>query len=134
MQTETFGLFGIAVLIIFIFAETPGRAILGVFASILLLLMGAWLVAEPLTFKTADHTTGTEELVQNQTVVGAVTLTNAITTYNISKNATYTPPSNPVFMPISYSGLVGLALLLISMFGMLYYGLRVGEDLNGKPR
>jgi hypothetical protein len=131
MQAEIAGLFGIIVILLFVFAETGSKVILGVFASLLMLLLGVWIIADPLTFKIAEHTTGTETVQTNQTVIGGNTTTNSVSTYNVTTNETFASPSNPTYIPLSYSGTVGLALILLSMFGMLHYGLRVGKELNG---
>ena len=131
MQAEIAGLFGIIVILLFVFAETGSKVILGVFASLLMLLLGVWIIADPLTFKIAEHTTGTETVQMNQTVSGGNTTTNSVSTFNVTTNTTFAPPSNPTYIPLSYSGTVGLALILLSMFGMLHYGLRVGKDING---
>ena len=131
MLYEVFGLFGILVLLLFIFAEVGSKAILGVFASLLMLLLGVWVIFEPIMFKTAEHTTGTEISQGNQTIVGGNTTSNSINTYNVTTNSTFTAPANPSYTPVSYSGLIGLVFVLLSMFGLLHYGLRVGREING---
>jgi hypothetical protein len=88
-------------------------------------------VFEPITFKSAEHTIGTNTVQINQTVIGGNTTTSETSTYNVTTNSTYTPPSDPSYTPLSYSGLIGIVLLLLSMFGMLHYGLRVGKEING---
>lgn len=132
MQAEMAGLFGIIIILLFLFAETGGKVVLGVFASLLMLLLGVWVISDPLTFKIAEHTTGTEIVQKNQTTVGANTTTSSLNTFNITVNNTYVSPSNPTYIPLSYSGTVGLALVLVSMFGMLHYGMRVGKEINGR--
>jgi len=132
MQAEIAGLFGIIVILLFLFAETGGKVILGVFASLLMLLLGVWIIADPLTFKIAEHTVGTEIIQTNQTIIGGNTTTSSISTLNVTVNSTFVSPSNPTYIPLSYSGTVGLALALLSMFGMLHYGLRVGKEINGR--
>lgn len=134
MQIELFGLFGIITLLIFIFAEFGNKTILGVFASLLMLMLGIWVLYEPLTFKTAEYTGGTETILSSQTTTGGNTTTSSLNIYNITTNSTYTSPSGPTYTPLSYSGVIGTTLVLLAMFGMLHYGLRVGQDLNGRGR
>lgn len=131
MQAEIAGLFGIIVILLFLFAETGGKVILGVFASLLMLLLGVWIISDPLTFKIAEHTTGTEIIQTNQTIIGGNTTTSSINTYNVTVNDTFVTPSKPTYIPLSYSGTIGLALALLSMFGLLHYSLRVGKEING---
>jgi hypothetical protein len=131
MQAEVFGLFGILLILLFFFAETGGKVILGVFASLLMLLLGVWVIVEPITFKTAEHVVGTEITTTNQTSVGGNTTTHTTNTFNVTTNETFTVPPGPSYTPVSYSGLIGMVLLLLSMFGMLHYGLRVGKEING---
>ena len=131
MQAEIAGLFGIIVILLFLFAETGGKVILGVFASLLMLVLGVWIIADPLTFKVAEHTIGTQITQSNQTIIGGNTTTTSLNTYNVTVNDTFVTPSKPAYLPLSYSGTIGLALALLSMFGMLHYGLRVGKEING---
>ena len=131
MLAEVFGLFGLIVFLLFVFAETQGKTMLGVFASLMMLLLGIWVIVEPIYFKVAEHITGTETTLKNETNTAGNLTSSSIKTYNVTSNSTYVPPSDPSFTPLSYSGIIGLALVLLSMFGMLHYGLRVGKEING---
>lgn len=131
MHAEVFGLLGIIIILLFFFSETGSKAIIGVFASLLMLMVGVWAITEPITFKIAEHTTGTETIQNTQITDGGNTTSNSIKTYNVSINSTYEPPEDPSYTPLSYSGIIGTVLVLLSMFGMLHYSLRVGKDING---
>jgi hypothetical protein len=132
MQIELFGLFGISIVILFVFSETPNKAIIGVFTSLLLLLLGVWVIYDPITMMSGTQLTGTQTTVSNSTTIANYTSSTSIETRNFTTNYTYTPPANNAYTKLSYSGLIGLFLVLLSMFGMLHYGLRVGQDLNGR--
>jgi hypothetical protein len=132
MQIELFGLFGISIVILFVFSETPNKAIIGVFTSLLLLLLGVWCIYDPITMMSGNTLTGIQTTVSNSTTIANYTSSTSIETKNLSTNFTYAPPANYAYTALSYSNLIGLFLVLISMFGMLHYGLRVGQDLNGR--
>lgn len=135
MQIEVFGLLGLFILVIFFFAETGGKKILGVFASLIMLMLGVWAFVDPISFNFGYRTTGNQTEAKSQTSIvsgNTTTISSTSTTiYNVSTNNTYTPASRPSFSPLGFSQLNGLALLLLSMFGMLYYGLAVKKDLEG---
>ena len=134
MQLVIFGFFGIIIIILFLFAEGQGKKILGVFASLLLLMLGVWCLSDPITFETGSQTTGSNLLMKTEmssTTNGTLsTSSTSIITLNESTNSTYSPVSQPSYSPLSFSGLIALVLFLLGLFGMLHYGLSVGSELN----
>ena len=130
MQLVIFGFFGILILVLFVFAETNGKKILGVFASLLMLMLGVWCISDAITFETGNTLLGTNTQVKTTISAGGNTTTNSITSLNQTTNSTYTAAPAPSFSPLQFSGLIALVLLLLSLFGLLHYGLSVGREIN----
>ena len=134
MQLVIFGFFGIIILVLFVFAETNGKKILGVFASLLMLMLGVWCISDAISFETGSTLTGTNTKVLTSLAISDAnstnTTTNSITTLNQTTNSTYTAAPAPSFSPLPFSGLIALILLLLSLFGLLHYGLSVGREIN----
>ena len=69
MELAIFGFFGAIILILLIFAETQGKKILGVFASLVLLLLAVFVLTDKLTFQTGTIEEGACCDANNQTCV-----------------------------------------------------------------
>ena len=116
MYAETFTFFGIFTLILFIFAELGKHKIIGVMASLLLIMAGIWIGADNITFNTGSTTTISET---------SIVVDNTTT---IDKNETLTLTSAPLtipYTPVAFNILLALVLISVGLYGMLFYALNL---------
>lgn len=130
---ETLGVLAAICIILFLAAHLTEQRILGVFASLLLLLLGVMIVTDGIAYDVGEIQGGANTLNANSmaNTSGNLTYTNtsSIEYYNVTSTNMYAPMEVPY---VDFAQTVGLVLLLLSMFGLLYYGLGVGEALNKK--
>jgi hypothetical protein len=120
MYVETFSFFGLLTLILFVFAELGKHKIIGVLASLLLIMAGLWVGADNITFPTGTTTTVSET---NTAVV-----VNDTTTTDISKNETQLTTYAPITIPytvVAFNVLLALVLISVGLYGSLFYALNL---------
>lgn len=121
MQAETFAFFGIFVLLLYIFGEIGDKKVLGVFASLLLLVVGVVIYTDGIGFQQGATKISTDS--------STATVSGNTTTTTITKNETTTPnyaqPAPLPYVPVSYAQLFGICFVLLSLYGMYWYGLNV---------
>jgi len=120
MYVETFSFFGLLTLILFVFAELGKHKIIGVLASLLLILAGLWVGSDNITFPTGTTTTVSET---NTAVV-----VNDTTTTDISKNETQLTTYAPITIPytvVAFNVLLALVLVSVGLYGSLFYALNL---------
>jgi hypothetical protein len=129
---DVIGILAIIIIILYIAAQFADMRILGVFASLILLLTGLLIMANGVAYKAGSIYSGGDTFANisaSMNVSGNVTYTN--TTSIIYKNTTTTDTYAIMTVPyVNFSQTLGLILILISMFGMLHYGLGVGRFLQ----
>jgi hypothetical protein len=116
MYAETFTFFGIFILILLIFAEFGKHKIIGVMASLLLIMAGIWVGGDNITFQTGSATAISETATTagNETTI---TRTEALTN-------TYAPITIP-YTPIAFNILLALVLVSVGLYGTLFYALNL---------
>ena len=128
---EVLSVLAFIILILFLAAQFANMRILGVFASLLLLLMGVMIYTDGIVYKVGDIVGGADTAIKDSTsnTSGNTTFLNeSTTTY---KNTTSTNSYAYMTVPyVNFGQTVGTILILLSMFGMLHYGLGVGKYLN----
>lgn len=120
MNAETFTFFGVITLILFLFAEAGKHKIIGVLASLLLIMAGIWVAVDNITLNT-----GTATVVSETNV--AITDGNTTTT-TLAKNETLTTTYAPItvpYTPVAFNVLLALILLGVGLYGALYYALNL---------
>ena len=130
---EVFEIFAIIIIILFLAAQFADMRVLGVFASLLMLLMGVMIITDGIVYKVGSMTSGEDTIVKDSfsnTSDNFTYLNESAITY---KNTTLTNAYAKMTVPfVDFSQTLGLILILLSMFGMLHYGLGVGQALRGK--
>lgn len=128
---DVYSILFIIALILFIAASFASMRILGVFASLILILIGMMLITDGIVYPVGTIHGGDNTMIttNNSSIIGNVTYTNstAITYMNTSTATTYAPMT---VSGIDFADTLGLFMVLLAMFGMLYYGLGVGKYLN----
>jgi uncharacterized membrane protein YeiB len=120
MYAETFTFFGVLTLILFVFAELGKHKIIGVMASLLLIMLGVWVGLDNITFGTGSTTAITESQA-------AITDGNTTNT-TISKTETLTNTHAPITIPntpVAFNILLALVLISVGLYGMLFYALNL---------
>lgn len=130
MLLEAFGLVGILTLFLFIFAQLPDKAIIGVFASMVLLILGAWTLTDPIAIQSSERTIGITNLSKINMINESRISGSSNKTFNETTNSSYSPINIPSYVSLNFSNLISLTVIVLSMYGMLHYGLKVGRDLN----
>lgn len=130
MLLALFGVISFLIIILFIYAQLPDKAIIGVFASLIMLVLGAWLFTDPIAIQTSSNISGENISRRFQSVNENIIFGTSEKSINITANSSYTSISAPSYFSLSLSEIIGLILASCSMFGMLHYGLIVGRDLN----
>ena len=121
MISDVFAFYGIFVVLLFAFGELGQKKILGVFASLLFLILGLVVYVDNLTFSVSDtKIISTSEQDSTETVLG-ITTTNKTISGNETTTRNYAPPAALPYVPLTFAQLIGLSLLLISMYGLIYY-------------
>jgi uncharacterized membrane protein HdeD (DUF308 family) len=109
MLLELYGVFGIFIVLLFAYTEIgEKKKPVGIFATLLTLLLGIVFIISDVHY------------VNGSTQV-QVTSGNTTTTVITPIIATATLPAPPFPTTMSYSGLLGLSLVLLAMYGMLHY-------------
>lgn len=117
---ENIGLFALLIVLLLIGTYLSNIKILGVFASMLLLIMGIWIAVDGVYIKTGELTGGQSGVFTNNTTNSTTTWTNQTATNLYSKIEI------PNLIPsATFGSIVGLACILISMYGMLYFGMKL---------
>ena len=121
------------IILLFIAAGFSDMPILAVFASLLLILLGLLITVDGVAYKVGTITGGDDTAHTGgfTNISGNVTYLNETTvTY---KNTTSTTAYALMTVPIiNFSQTLGLVLILLGMYGLLTYALKVGESLRGK--
>ena len=128
---EVLGVLALIIIILFLAAQLGEMRILGVFASLLLLLLGLLIITDGVVYKVGGITIGADneaKIGNYQNVSGNVTLNEtSVTRVNETSTDMYAEMSVPY---VNFNEMLGLVLVLLSLFGMLHYGLGVGKYLN----
>lgn len=127
MYLEIFALFGGIILLLFLFAEFTRQSILGVFASVLMLILSFWILTEGLYYQTGTSQFGTDitAQIENTTAnnTNNITLTNTIKTISLSRNMTtintYAPIPTTRFIKLDF--LLGFSMLLLAIYSLFRY-------------
>lgn len=120
MNAETFTFFGVITLILFVFAEAGRHKIIGVLASLLLIMAGIWIAVDNITLNTGAATVISE--------TSTATLDGNTTTTTLARNETQTTTYAPItvpYTPVAFNVLLALILLGAGLYGMLYYALNL---------
>lgn len=126
---ETLMLFVGLILVIFIACAFSNIKIIGVLGAFLLLLLGIWIYTDGIYYYVGDNT--------SQTTLYALNGTNSTTTvYSYNKTNLYEKASAPIItitgLPSADLGnLIGLILVLLGMYAMMYYASRIFGDRGG---
>lgn len=120
---ENIGLFSLLIILLYTGTYMSQIKVLGVFASMLLLIMGIWIAIDGVYMKTG-------ELVGANSGMAPGNLTNGTVSWsNQTSTDLYSPIEIPVTAPYAtFGNVVGLALILLSMYGMIHYGMKVISD------
>lgn len=118
MLVEVFAFIGFFTLIMYVLAEWGKHKIVGVLASLLLLMFGIFTYYDGIMFKVSETklTTGTISEPCNCTIETAHT-------YDLNETTTpnYAPPAALPFIPITAAQLIGLVMFFASIYGLFYY-------------
>lgn len=123
--------FGVLVGILTILAEGTKKPEVGVMAALLLLMLGLWVLTDGMQYKTGETVTtsitGTNPTTSTETVDGNVTTIYLNTTMNQTESATTAYvyaniPETPYFSMVT---LLGLVMILLSMYGLLHYAMEI---------
>jgi hypothetical protein len=129
---DVIGIIALIIIILFCAAQFCDMRILGVFASLLLMFTGVIIMTSGIAYRAGSIVSGGDTYANvsaSMSISGNVTYTN--TTSIIYKNTTSTNTYAIMTVPyVNFSQTLGLILMLISMFGLLHYGLGVGRYLN----
>lgn len=129
MQAEIFAFFGGFLILLFIFAEIGDKKILGVFASLLLLIFGIVIGVDNIAFKVGETKIINDNSAEQSTSEVVLDITSTNTTKTITGNETttflYASPAAMPYVPLGYAQLFGLCMILLSLYGMYWYGLNV---------
>lgn len=156
MIIEELAIFSVFLFLMYLFAESkPSRIIIGVLASILLIILGYSIVIDGILINSGqaktiattgtNTNTGTETLTENSTscynllqdnctysstnTTTLINMTEAVDTTAL-ENATNTYVNintlSPTAFNYSLSQLIGFVLILLGFFGLFDYGLRIG--------
>lgn len=118
MYLEVLGFAGIIVVVLAFFSETLRLPVLGIGASVLLLISGLWVLIDDVQVRTAETVTGST-ILQADNVTTVQNLTTAYTYSDV-------PPLTFGSTTWAFSWVLGLVLTLISIMGFLYYTLEQG--------
>lgn len=129
---EVVGIFTLIIIVLLFAAEFAEMRILGVFASLVLLLLGVIITTDGIVYKVGTIYGGTDSslrLGQYDTSIANLTMMNSTTyTYpNTTSTDAYAYLSTPYF---NFGQTLGFILILLSMFLMLHYALGVGKYLR----
>lgn len=129
MYAEIVIFFGLLILILLAFAELGKHKIIGVLASLLLIMLGLWIGLDDITFITGTNTeiTGTNSITESELWVADEYVGNqTVTTYNTNENLTIThAPTNIPNTGIAFNFLISMVLILVGLYGSLYYALNL---------
>ncbi len=118
MNVETVALFTSIPLIIFIFAETAkDRRVIGIVASMLLILLGLWIYFDGIQIQSGEVKAVNLNEFHNIT---APNYDNVTITGNETTTATYTSITTSL---IDFNTLLATVLILCAIFGVMYYAL-----------
>ena len=119
------------ILILFIAAQLAEMKILGVFAALLLVLIGVIIYTDGIVYHVGTITGGSNTVLKgaatNSTGNSSYLNETAVTYLNESATNQYAYMSVPY---VDFGQVVGLVCILLGIFGMLHYGLGVGKFLN----
>jgi hypothetical protein len=129
---ETLSVFALVVILLFLAASLADIPILGVFASLLLLLLGILILTNGVVYVSGTITGG--DIISQ--AGGNSSNFSFLNQTRITQNTTVTNTYSLLSVPyVNFGETLGLSLILLSMFGMLHYGLGVGETLrDGRQR
>lgn len=132
MQLDVFMSLAIVIVVLFAYSELKGKKILGVLASLISLLLGVFVISDPIANKVGERTTGTftEQRTTQKNITSGNFVKSSVNVVDSPANYSYTVVSDPSVSPLPFSGLIGLILVALSIFGLLHYGMAVGRDLN----
>jgi hypothetical protein len=132
---EILGFYSLFLVVLFAFAEATNKYPIGIIASVLMCVMGLWLLTDGIQIKTSQaiNDTLSGQLsragadIQNSIVNGNTTTTNITINETELSNAsdtgsiiwTYQDIPDTPYMPIQ--NVIGFVLVLLSFYGGLYY-------------
>lgn len=120
MYVETFTFFGLLTLILFVFAELGKHKIIGVMASLLLIMAGIWVGLDNLTFGTGSAAVVSE--INTAVITGNTTITT------VAKNQTLTNTYAPITIPntpVAFNILLATIFISVGIYGALFYALNL---------
>lgn len=138
MLLEVIGFMGAFIVLLFYFAEQK-KPVLGLAGSITLMVLSFWILSDGIQIRSGELVTETTASLDNGSIVGAsvgtAELDGNTTTYsedltsgsNLSssgttnKSLTYVYSAVPATPYTGTSPFLGLMLLLLSVYGLLYY-------------
>ncbi len=120
MYFELIGFFALVITAMFVFAEMTKKASLGIIASVLIFVLGAWMLSDGIQIRSGEITS--KNITSNTTS----DLLSNLTTTNETDNETYvwSPIQVSPFMP--FNTVVGLVFVLLSIYGGLFYVMQLG--------
>jgi putative Mn2+ efflux pump MntP len=131
MIAETFTFYALIVILLGFFAEFSKKPVFGLFGSILLILLGIYVITDGLQLKTGETnaitqlregTDLTDGTTDNSTYSETTTLNETITETSTTTYE-YTSPTLPGF-PINSLGLI---LVLLGLYSVYAYVLEINE-------
>jgi len=117
MLLELVAFVGLIVAVLVFFAEAGKHAPLGLVGGTILLILGLWVLVDGMQYQTglASNLTMTSNISGNVTI----TLTNETIT------PTYASIPELPYLDIGTSTFIGLALVLLSLYGLFHYAFEV---------
>lgn len=124
----TITIISLLILVIFVACVFMQNKILGVLASIMLIMLGLWVATAGIWYQTGFNTVGatTQIIASANNSTSTYQLINTTKAYNFQK-IEY-PKILNISAPIDAGQLLGLITILIGVYGCFYYG---GRSVSG---
>lgn len=129
MILEMLVLMGLIIFVLLLFAELTSQSILGVFASVLMLISAFWILTTGITYQTGQteitaQTSEIEEHIISEPSHGLLNETQhingtTILSENKTKINTYSPIPTTPFIKMDF--LLGFSLLLLAIYALVRY-------------
>lgn len=110
---EIIGFYSILLLVLFAFTEATKKYPIGIIASVLMCVLGLWLITDGIQIKISETINTTTNTTTNITDNNSISINTGTETWNY-QNIPDTP-----YMPIQ--NVVGVVLVLLSIYGGLSY-------------
>lgn len=124
MDLILLSIIGIFLIVMFFFADTGKRKVIGVLASLLLFIMAAWIFTDGVQQYSGNSITSNETIETNSSVEN-FTVTSSL--LNKTEIFVYQDISVPVLTNIGFpfKDLLGLILVGIGLIGLMHYGIDI---------